>query len=157
MSSRYAPQASGGGGGGSIYQRDPNRNALFPPTASPYGGHASASARSPSPGFRSATPNSRGQYSASVMEELESQNEEHLEGLGQKVRMLRDITEAIGDEVRSSSTLISNMNDSFDSTRARLRGTMGGMMRMAQRTGVGWKAWLGFIGAVILLFWYVWL
>jgi len=91
------------------------------------------------------------------MEELESQNEEHLEGLGQKVRMLRDITEAIGDEVRSSSTLINSMNDSFDSTRARLRGTMGSMMRMAQRTGVGWKAWLGFIAAVVLLFWYVWL
>lgn len=28
---------------------------------------------------------------------------------------------------------------------------------MAQKTGVGWKVWLGFFAAVIFLFWYVWL
>lgn len=49
------------------------------------------------------------------------------------------------------------MNDSFDSTRQRLRGTMKRMLRMAERTGVGWKVWLAFFAAIILLFWYVWL
>ena len=49
------------------------------------------------------------------------------------------------------------MNDSFDSTRVRLRGTMNRMLRMAERTGVGWRVWLGFFAAVVLLFWYVWL
>jgi blocked-early-in-transport protein 1 len=52
---------------------------------------------------------------------------------------------------------MASMNDSFDNTRAKLRGTMSNMMRMAKRTGVGWKAWLLFICAVVFTFWYVWL
>lgn len=34
---------------------------------------------------------------------------------------------------------------------------MNRMLRMAERTGVGWKVWLGFFFAVFLLFFYVWL
>lgn len=49
------------------------------------------------------------------------------------------------------------MLDSFDNTGQRLRGTMKRMLRMAERTGVGWRVWLGFFAAVVLLFWYVWL
>ena len=74
-----------------------------------------------------------------------------------KVKKLKDITLAIGDEIRDSTALAEKMNDSFDGTRQRLRGTMTRMLRMAERTGVGWKAWLAFFCAVILLFWYVWL
>ncbi|XTI95010.1 hypothetical protein V2W45_1443537 [Cenococcum geophilum] len=130
-----------------------------------YGGPAfsaypsSSSSSSPSAGgaFRPATPNARGQYSDAVLSELESQNEEQLEGMSAKVKMLKDITVAIGDEIRDSTALAEKMNDSFDGTRVRLRGTMNRMLRMAERTGVGWKAWLGFFAAVIVLFWYVWL
>jgi len=67
------------------------------------------------------------------------------------------ITVAIGDEIRDSTALAEKMNDSFESTRVRLRGTMNRMLRMAQKTGVGWKIWVGFFAAVIVLFWYVWL
>ena len=64
---------------------------------------------------------------------------------------------AIGDEIRESSALADKMNDTFDNTRVRLRGTMNRMLRMAERTGVGWKVWLGFFVAVFMLFAYVWL
>lgn len=64
---------------------------------------------------------------------------------------------AIGDEIRESSALADKMNDTFDNTRVRLRGTMNRMIRMAERTGVGWKVWLGFFVAVFMLFAYVWL
>ena len=67
------------------------------------------------------------------------------------------ITVSIGDEIRSSSSLADTMNDSFDNTRVRLRGTMNRMLRMAEKTGVGWKVWLGFFVAVWLVFAYVWL
>ncbi len=67
------------------------------------------------------------------------------------------LTISIGDEIRSSSSLADTMNDSFDNTRVRLRGTMNRMLRMAEKTGVGWKIWVGFILAVWLLFAYVWL
>ncbi|KAF2182690.1 hypothetical protein K469DRAFT_711360 [Zopfia rhizophila CBS 207.26] len=108
-------------------------------------------------GYRPATPNSRGQYSDAVLSELESQNDEEVGVLTGKVRMLKDLTSAIGDEIRDSTALAEKMNDSFDNTRLKLRGTMNRMLRMAEKTGVGWKVWLGFFAAVVLLFWYVWL
>ena len=67
------------------------------------------------------------------------------------------MTVAIGDEIRESSALAEKMNNSFDSTRVRLRGTMNRMLIMAERTGVGWRVWLLFFAAVAGLFFYVWL
>jgi blocked-early-in-transport protein 1 len=64
---------------------------------------------------------------------------------------------AIGDEIRESSALAEKMNESFDKTRLKLRGTMNRMLVMAEKTGVGWKVWLLFFLAVALLFVYVWL
>ncbi|KAI5800289.1 hypothetical protein DFH27DRAFT_623784 [Peziza echinospora] len=147
MSSRY---------GSNLHQRDA-RSQLFSDHSGSSSNVGSSGLRAASPayGYRPATPNARGQYSASVLEELESQNDAQVEGLSAKVKMLKDITEAIGAEVRESSTLIQNMNDTFDNTRVRLRGTMNRMLIMADRTGVGWKAWLFFILAVILIFWWV--
>ncbi|KAI2610892.1 uncharacterized protein GGS25DRAFT_171489 [Hypoxylon fragiforme] len=117
--------------------------------------------------YRPATPNSRGQYSDAVLNELESQNDQHVEGILGKVKVLKDVsfilllmlrmTTAIGEEIRESSALAEKMNDTFDSTRLRLRGTMNRMLLMAERTGVGWKVWLIFFAAVIFVFLYVWL
>ena len=67
------------------------------------------------------------------------------------------MTISIGDEIRSSSSLADTMNDSFDRTRVRLRGTMNRMLRMAERTGVGWKVWALFFLAVWAIFVWVWL
>jgi blocked-early-in-transport protein 1 len=47
------------------------------------------------------------------------------------------------------------MNDQFEGTRNRLRGTMNRMLRMAEKTGVGWKVWVGFFAFLVVLFWYV--
>lgn len=67
------------------------------------------------------------------------------------------MTSAIGDEIRDSSALAETMNETFDRTRIRLRGTMNRMLIMAERSGIPWKVWLGFFAFVILLFVYVWL
>lgn len=64
---------------------------------------------------------------------------------------------SIGDEIRDSTALAEKMNESFEGTRNRLRGTMNRMLRMAERTGVGWRVWLGFFVFIFLLFAYVWL
>ncbi|KAL4954184.1 hypothetical protein BDW69DRAFT_144109 [Aspergillus filifer] len=107
-------------------------------------------------GYKSATPNSKGHYSDAVLSHLESQNDEEVEGISAKVKMLKDITIAIGDEIRDT-THIDNLNDSFENTRTRIRGNMTRMLRMAERTGVGWKVWVGFFALVFLLFFYVWI
>lgn len=67
------------------------------------------------------------------------------------------MTVAIGDEIRESSALAEKMNEGFDQTRLRLRGTMNRMLVMAERTGVSWRVWLAFFAVVIFLFVYVWL
>ncbi|TDZ23030.1 Protein transport protein bet1 [Colletotrichum sidae] len=170
-------------GANSLHQRD-SRNALFegytgdnarrPVSASPsrvggYGYGYNGGGASPAPmgnhygadngtrSFRPATPNSKGQYSDAVLNELESQNDAQVEGIMGKVKLLKNMTVAIGDEIRDSSALAEKMNDGFDSTRLRLRGTMNRMLLMAERTGVGWKVWLGFFAAVCFIFMYVWL
>jgi blocked early in transport 1 len=109
-------------------------------------------------GFRPATPNKRGQYSTSVLEELESQNNDTATSLlSSKVSQLKQLTIAIGDEIRDSSQLADNLNNSFENTTVKLRGTMRRMLRMAERTGVGWKVWVLFFVAVWALFAWVWL
>lgn len=92
-----------------------------------------------------------------MLNELESQNDAQIDGIMGKVRVLKDMTVAIGDEIRESSALAEKMNDQFDNMRLRVRGTMNRMLLMAERTGVGWRVWLGFFAAVVLLFVYVWL
>ncbi|GAB0137742.1 hypothetical protein EsDP_00005996 [Epichloe bromicola] len=168
-------------GASSLHQRD-SRSALFegytpdhtPRGPSPgsnssggYGGHIGSGSYAPNANgggygverhaYRTAAPNKKGQYSDAVLNELESQNDAQVAGILGKVRTLKDMTVAIGDEIRESSALAEKMNDTFDSTRIRLRGTMNRMLLMAERTGVGWKVWLLFFAAVGMLFFYVWL
>ncbi|MCJ1244275.1 protein transport protein bet1 [Trapelia coarctata] len=119
-------------GSSSLHQRDA-RSSLFdnytgdkprPSSQSParfagtYGYNAGASgSASVNGGFRPATPNRKGQYSDAVLSELESQNDDQVEGMSAKVKMLKDLTVAIGDEIRDSSKLADSMNDSFENTR----------------------------------------
>lgn len=49
------------------------------------------------------------------------------------------------------------MNDGFEGARRKLKGTMRNMLRMASRTGVGWKVWLMFFAAVAFVFFWVWI
>ena len=78
-----------------LSHRDP-RSQLFEGvngSSSSIGGAAQPSlSRGPSPGgYRAATPNAKGQYADSVMDSLESQNDEAIEGLSAKVKMIKDV------------------------------------------------------------------
>ncbi|PNS13863.1 Protein transport protein bet1 [Sphaceloma murrayae] len=106
---------------------------------------------------RSAVSFEKKGYNTAVLDELESQNDSQVSEMGKRVAMLKDITIKIGDEIRDSTALAEKMNDSFGVAGVKLKGTMNRMLRMAERTGVGWKVWLGFFAAVGFLFWYVWL
>ena len=64
---------------------------------------------------------------------------------------------AIGDEIRDSTALAEKMNEGFEGTRTRLRGTMNRMLLMAEKTGIGWRVWLIFFACIFLLFTYIWL
>jgi len=151
MTSRYSGQA---------HQRD--RTQLFanvsnynPSVVLNSGTLSAPSSRSGTP-YMPATPNSKGQYSDQTLSQLESQSDDQIEGLTAKVRMLKDITVKIGEEVRDSNKLLGSMEENFENVGVRLRGTFTRMMRMAERSGVGWRAWVGLFAFLFLIFFYVW-
>ena len=96
--------------------------------------------------------------STALLDHLEAQNENtETSILSQKVSQLKSLSIAIGDEIRESSSLAQTINDGYENTSVKLKGTMRRMLRMAEKTGVGWRVWLGFFALVWLLFFYVWL
>lgn len=56
-----------------------------------YGGYGQGGSGASDGGYRSATPNGRGQYGSATLDELESQNEEQTGVLIGKVKMLKDV------------------------------------------------------------------
>ncbi|KAK7058279.1 protein transport protein bet1 [Paramarasmius palmivorus] len=84
-------------------------------------------------------------------EDLESQNDEALEGLGAKVKLLKDLSIGIGNEVRDSAVQLSQMNDAFAETSGILSGTFRRMNNMAERQGC---RWLWYIVFLIIVFWF---
>lgn len=100
--------------------------------------------------------------STAVLEHLEAQNQQQqitdqTSVLSSKVSQLKQLSIAIGEEIRESSSLADAINTQFEGASVKLKGTMRRMLRMAERTGVGWKVWLLFFAAVWALFVYVWL
>lgn len=84
-------------------------------------------------------------------DDLEGQNDEMLEGLGAKVKLLKDISIGIGNEVRESAIQLSQMNDAFTETGGILAGTFRRMNNMAARQGC---RWLWYIVFLIIVFWF---
>ncbi|KAF8971540.1 hypothetical protein BDZ97DRAFT_1914007 [Flammula alnicola] len=84
-------------------------------------------------------------------DDLEGQNDEALDGLSAKVKLLKDITIGIGNEVRESTIQLSQMNDAFAETGGILSGTFRRMNNMAARQGC---RWLWYIIFLIIVFWF---
>lgn len=80
-SSGYGYQPNGSAAGAS--------NGAF--SAYPGGGAGSVST------FRSATPNSKGQYSDATLAAMESQTDEQMDGMMGKVKLLKDVRNAPGN------------------------------------------------------------
>ncbi|KAF6766190.1 hypothetical protein DFP72DRAFT_838747 [Ephemerocybe angulata] len=104
--------------------------------ASPFGGISGTS-----------TPGNQNRY----VDDLESQNDEAVNLLSSKVKLLKDITVGIGNEVRDSTAQLSHMNDAFTETGDILSGTFRRMNNMAERHGC---KWLWYIVFFIIVFWF---
>ncbi|KAF9073862.1 hypothetical protein BDP27DRAFT_1381602 [Rhodocollybia butyracea] len=89
-------------------------------------------------------------------DDLESQNDEAIEGLNAKVRMLKDLTIGIRDEVKDSAIQLSQMNDAFSETSGILSGTFRRMNNMATRQGCRWLWYIVFLVVVFWFFVVVW-
>lgn len=94
--------------------------------------------------------------SDSMLDSLESQNDKQIEGLSAKVKLLKDLTVRIGDEVRDSNKLLTDLENNFENARTKLKGTFQRMIIMADKAGISWRMWLIFFGLIFLVFFYVW-
>ncbi|KAI0321678.1 protein transport protein BET1 [Amylostereum chailletii] len=95
-------------------------------------------------------------HGARFADDLEGQNDEAIEGLSAKVKMLKDITIGIGNEVRESTHQLSQMNDAFSETSGILAGTFRRMNNMAERQGCRWLWYIVFLTIVFWFFLFVW-
>ncbi|KAI0252626.1 hypothetical protein BJV78DRAFT_1360703 [Lactifluus subvellereus] len=106
---------------------------------------------SPYPGYNNASSDSTSFAGARFADDLEGQNDDAVEGLSAKVKMLKEITIGIGNEVRESTIQLGQMNDAFAETSGVLAGTFRRMNSMAERQGC---RWLWYIIFIILVFWF---
>ncbi|CAD6888446.1 unnamed protein product [Tilletia controversa] len=89
-------------------------------------------------------------------QDLEEANDERLEGLSAKVKMLKDITVGIGNEVRDSTKDMDVLGGAFTTTSAFLGGTFTKMNRMASRQSSWFCNMMIFILFVIWIFVFLW-
>lgn len=109
-------------------------------------------------GSRSGTPIGREptpSYNDTILNQLEQQNDDQIDGLSAKVRVLRDLSVRIGDEVRDSSSLLQSMEGGFETARNSVKSVMTRMIRTADQSGISWRSWLGLFAIVALCFWLV--
>jgi len=89
-------------------------------------------------------------------DDLEGQNDDKLEGLIGKVKMLKNLTVGIGNEVRDSTIQLTQMNDAFAETGGILAGTFRRMNTMAKRQGGRWCWFMMFLVLVLWIFIVTW-
>ena len=94
-SALFEGYTGGGGSGSRSGNASPSSRGYgygLPPPATSGSSHLGVDGANRGGGFRPATPNSRGQYSGAVLDELESQNDAQVEGILGKVRVLKDVS-----------------------------------------------------------------
>lgn len=129
MTSRYSGQA---------HQRDSARTQLFAGASagtagssyagSPYGSQSST----PATPFRQATPSANGQFSDKVLSQLESQNDEQVDGLFDKVKILKDVSATVGSTVDAACGVETSLVTLISATQ---------FMEVTYLTTVGSKNW----------------
>ncbi|CAH2351969.1 protein transport protein Bet1p [[Candida] railenensis] len=146
MSSRYS-------NAGGAHQRD-LRTQLF--AAPPRGINPTPPSRSESP-YDNATPSNSAKYNESYLSSLESQNNDELDTMGAKVRLLKDLGVRMGGEINKSIKLNDEITDSMEKGKLQLRKTWNRMIDMSQRAGITWRMWLVVFALVGIWFFWVWI
>ncbi|ODV82353.1 uncharacterized protein CANTADRAFT_141286 [Suhomyces tanzawaensis NRRL Y-17324] len=141
MSSRYSTLGNG------AHQRD-LRTQLFTPLVKP-------PSRTASPYDKVASPLAKHQESYLLL--LESQNNDEMDSMGQKVAMLKNLGVKMGTEINKSIKLNDEITNGFEKGKVTLKNTYNKMVVMSQRAGITWRMWLVVFLLVFLWFFWVWL
>ncbi|KDN53624.1 hypothetical protein K437DRAFT_289492 [Tilletiaria anomala UBC 951] len=146
-------------GGGASYPGSAAHSGRGTPDYSEYGAPKKENGLPAGPGLMSGAlgGGSWGSYAQQrTAEDLEEGNDIRVEGLSAKVKMLKDITIGIGNEVRDGNADLSTLSDAFETTTAFLGNTFHRMNRMATRQGGWWCNMMIFLIVVIWIFVLLW-
>ncbi|BAO41048.1 Protein transport protein BET1 [Kluyveromyces marxianus] len=146
MSSNY------GGFQGDLTQRDASRTQLF--DGADFSKYQQRQQK-PTSSFEKSS--SGIDYSQATLSQLESQSDEQMNMMSQKIHALKSLSLRMGDEIRGSNQTLDQLGNVFEQTTNRLKRTFKNMMVMAQKSGVSIKTWLIIFGGLTLLFFYIWI
>lgn len=144
MNSRYSTA-------GSAHQRDV-RTQLFGPN------HAAARtppARMSSP--YDAQPLQSAKHNEAFLLSLESQNNDDMDVMSQKVAALKTLGVRMGSEINKSMKINDEITNSFERGKVTLKNTYNRMVLMSQRAGISWRMWLVFFALFFAACFYVWM
>lgn len=101
--------------------------------------------------------NSKIDFSQSSLARLESQNEEEMGVMGQKIQALKSLSLKMGDEIRGSNQSLDTLGDTFQRTAIKVKGNINNMLVMAKNSRISIKTWLIIFFVIGLLFFWVWI
>lgn len=130
-----------------LHQRDNNRLRLFDTGAN-------GQETGPSSPYGS---NTKIDYSESSLARLESQNEEEMGAMGQRIQALKSLSLRMGDEIRGSNQTLDSLGDTFQRTATKVKTNLSNMLVMAKNSRISIKTWLIIFFVVGLLFFWVWI
>ncbi|CUM67747.1 uncharacterized protein PRCAT00005452001 [Priceomyces carsonii] len=102
-------------------------------------------------------PSSSAKHTESFLLSLESQNNDEVDTMGQKVTALKNLGVRMGSEINKSMNLNDEITNSFERGRVSLKNTFNRMIIMSKRAGITWKMWLFVFFIVFLWFFWIWL
>lgn len=146
MNSRYSTA-------GSAHQRD-IRTQLFA-SPSPRVLNVSTPNRMSSPYDK--TPQLSAKHNEAFLLSLESQNNEEMDLMSQKVSALKNLGVRMGLEINKSMKLNDDITNNFERGKVTLKNTYNRMVVMSKRAGILWRMWLVFFALFFLACFYVWL
>ncbi|CDO93897.1 unnamed protein product [Kluyveromyces dobzhanskii CBS 2104] len=137
---------------GDLTQRDASRTQLF--AGADFSQYKQQQGRPTSP-FDRSSPNV--DYSQATLSQLESQSDEQMNTMSQKINALKGLSIRMGDEIRGSNQTLDQLGNVFEQTSNRLKRTFKKMMVMAKSSRIPLKTWFIIFGVLSLLFFYVWI
>lgn len=147
MSSRYSHNIG-------VHQRD-LRTQLFSSPTGAFQKPAAKPERVGSPYEKA--PSQSAKHNEAYLLSLESQNNEDIDGMGQRIAMMKDLSVRMGTEINKSIKLNDNITDNFEKGKVTLKNTYNKMVIMSERAGISCKTWFIVFGVVVMFFLWVWM
>lgn len=103
------------------------------------------------------TPQQSAKHNEAFLLSLESQNDDEVDLMSQKVNALKNLGVRMGSEINKSMKLNDEISNNFEKGKITLKNTYNRMVIMSKRAGILWRMWLAFFSLFFLGCFYVWL